>query len=212
MRNACLPTSWSVWPLWALTTIVGNGLAGTGFVFLYSYDAFNAAERSEDIGLVLGIAPIVGLAAPCILQWLILRRFFANANLWIPASGLGGLLALLPFLGIWAFAASETQSPIGVPVNVAFLLAGATAGAIEWFVLRRWVSHAGWWVLTRSVASLTATWLFILTTMTGEADPSRDVHVVWFGLFLNGAMSGAVSGGVSGFVLVWLLRQSRIDQ
>ena len=137
---------------------------------------------------------VVVLSLPAVLQWLVLRHWFSRTGWWIPASAVGSFLSWLP-LG-WGIAVEDTKggSPFAnFAVPGAFILTGAVAGAVEWFVLRRWVSRAGWWVLARSIGSFGA--IHVFASMTRGAD----VRFFWGGL-----ASGALSGAVSGLALVWL--------
>jgi len=71
-------------------------------------------------------------------------------------------------------------------------LGGAVVGILQWLVLRRQVSRAGWWVLASTVG---------LGLSMAVAGAFLDMELV--GLLVGGAVLGAVTGGA----LVWLLRQ-----
>jgi hypothetical protein len=78
---------------------------------------------------------------------------------------------------------------------VSVAVAGAAAGAMQWLVLRHWVTRAGWWVLAASFSWVATTYVYAYVTR------ANDVR-----LALGGAASGALSGAITGIVLVWLMR------
>jgi hypothetical protein len=67
---------------------------------------------------------------------------------------------------------------------------GASVGMAQWLILRRWVSHAGWWVLASTVGLAVG---FPLYFSDGEA--------------VSTAVASVAVGAITGRVLVWLLRQ-----
>ena len=69
---------------------------------------------------------------------------------------------------------------------------GAVVGIAQWFVLRRQVSRAGWWVLASIVGFVVA---------------STVQFAVAVSLVAASVVVGAVYGAITGGVLVWLLRQ-----
>jgi uncharacterized membrane protein len=85
--------------------------------------------------------------------------------------------------------------------NLAFVGAGTVVGVLQWLVLRRWVSHAGWWILASSISWVGATWVYVSLTR------ANDVNVP-----LGGAVSGALSGAIMGLVLVQLLRNAPANE
>ena len=157
---------------------------------------------------LVGVTSSLGLlglfAAPALLQWLVLRHWLPRAAWWILAGAVGSFLGFLPIE--WAVAAEDTNvalhfANISVSPHIAFhafcFLAGAVQGAVEWLVLRRWTSRAGWWVPARSIGSYGAIWVYLSGTRAAEIHP-----------FLGPVASGAVSGAVTGLVLVLLLRNT----
>jgi hypothetical protein len=157
--------------------------------------------------IIAGTAFILGgvllVTMPGFLQWLILRQRFARAGWWLLASIVGSLLGHL-CLGVGIAGADTGQGFLFISeryvLGVACAVAGAVAGTLQWLVLRRWVSCAGWWVFASSVSWLGAAWVF--GYLTSEAGGVTDVHFL-----IGGAASGTLSGAITGAVLVWLLRR-----
>jgi hypothetical protein len=137
-------------------------------------------------------------AVPAFLHWLILRRLFARAGWWIPASVVGWLLGYIP-LNVGIAGADTGQGFLFISERYVFAVAcaaaGALAGTLQWLVLKRWVACAGWWVLASSISWVGTAWVYASLTR------GNDVHIV-----LGGAASGTLSGAITGLALVWLLR------
>lgn len=74
-------------------------------------------------------------------QWLLLRRYLDHIAGWILATGLAMFLAGLFRWSLPPDTPPGLIGPLTVPIS-AFLLA-----VCQWFVLRRRVLHAGWWVV-----------------------------------------------------------------
>lgn len=127
------------------------------------------------------------------------------------ATVVGGLISI----GIVAFAVA-IASHFGMVSTVALLhvvgaLEGAVLGFTQWLVLRHYVKHVGWWVLTTSIGSLVA-WLIGLK-----------MSVMLIFIFFDGAMSvpssaaflkavfllGAWVGAVLG-VAQWLVLRTHV--
>ena len=88
-----------------------------------------------------------------------------------------------------------------IAAPAASALAGAVAGPVQWFVLRRWVSRAGWWILASGISWVGATFVFLFLTR------GADVH-----LALGGSVSGALSGVITGLALAWLMRKTQKEE
>jgi hypothetical protein len=195
---------WGFWLLWVTASVVGFALGATAVGY------FGAAIIARTPPLIVAAAQptlfVVLATLPGFLHWLILRKWFSRAGWWVLASGGGSLLGFLP-LG-WGLAVADTHGdnvsvwfvalPTWVVLLVAIAVAGAVAGAMQWLVLRLWVSRAGWWVLASSIGWVAATFVYAYVTR------ANDVH-----LPLGGAVSGALSGAITGLTLVELMRNTR---
>lgn len=194
--------SWNVWPLWVAASAVGNGLGAVAYDWPVRMPRDVPSDPSMITEGLVMIGGLIMLTLPAILQWLVLRHWLPREGWWIPASAVGKFLSFYPV--ILAIARFTYPSPNASPLaaTALLLLAGAVAGGMEWLVLRRRVSQAGWWVLARSLGSLGAIHVYSFVA-------KDDV----FRFFLGGLASGAISGAVAGLALVWLLRNSaeRLD-
>jgi hypothetical protein len=153
-------------------------------------------------GVLVGILAYSMLGAALgsvvsLLQWLVLRRRVSRAVWWVLASTAGFAVAGGGGCGaaVVAFGYSEVLKGLGslavLGWTVVVALGGAVTGILQWLVLRRHVSRAGWWVLASTVGC--------------------GLGMAVMGAFAVGgfvlAVGGAVLGAVTGGALVWLLRQ-----
>jgi hypothetical protein len=138
------------------------------------------------------------------MQWLVLRRQIAAAGWWVLASALG--FAIAPIVAITGLmAVSQIMSLDGNPLVAPILLGvlfGVVSGILPWFVLRRQLARAGWWVPAHLLGSLLGGAMGIVAF--------HAVILIGFYQFdwaAAGAIFGAGLGAVTGITLVWLLRQ-----
>jgi hypothetical protein len=194
MTVAGKQAGWGFWLLWVAASTAGFALASTAHE--------NAGKLLTDatpaviaLTVTVGLYPLVA-TLPGFLHWLILRRWFPHAGWWVLASGAGSLLGYL--VTGWGLGVADTQGEttfarFAVPASMA--VAGAAVGTLQWVVLRRWVSRAGWWVLASSISWIVAEYAYLKLTR------ASDVR-----LLLGTAVSGALSGAITGLTLVRLMR------
>jgi hypothetical protein len=96
-----------------------------------------------------------------------------------------------------------------VAVPAGFLLSGAVAGAVQWLVLRRGASYAGWWVLASTIGWVAGMWAFISLAITGQG---RYFEGGVLSQAIAGVACGALFGAVTGLALVWLMRYIKVNQ
>ncbi len=82
-------------------------------------------------------------------------------------------------------------------------LFGAVGGFMQWLVLRRQITGAGWWVPAHLLGSLVGGGLGIVAFHAMSL-----IGFYQFAWAAAGAMFGAGLGAVTGITLVWLLRHT----
>jgi hypothetical protein len=207
----------TLWARWTLATglgeLFGFGLAmGLGGLV---YLLVGGPVETVPAWALLGGAVLAGVVEGSVLgtaQWLVLRRYLPDLapGTWIAATAGGAVLAYAAGMSIGT-ALGEGIDLAGVPVVILALCGilyvaalGALLGVTQWWVLRRYVARAGWWVAANAGA-------WILGLAAGFAGPSLVPDWTATGVVIAmGATTGIVMGGlvgaVSGGVLVRLLR------
>jgi hypothetical protein len=168
---------WGFWLLWVLASTVGL-CSGSIFGFFWSCVVEAILPNWGGVAYLPAAGAGVGIC-----QWLVLRRRGSWVGWWVWAGILG--LAVAAFVGT-AVALALGYSGIWETYAVVVGVGGAMAGLMQWFVLRRQVSRAGWWVLASTVGwAMTAAVLLPVRLAGG----------------------GVGLGAVTGLALIWLLRQ-----
>ena len=176
---------WGFWFWWVLASTVGYAVSSAA-----AMEVLWAVVGAPEF-MAKGLAPGIRLAVVRtgavvgVLQWLVLRREVSGTGWWVLASIVGWVMGTAAAgLGLVLVGLQELSLEL---VNiVSGAVVGAAVGVLQWLVLRREVSGAGWWVLASIVG-----WVM------GQA--------------AHGAIGlpavGAVSGAITGIALVRLLRQ-----
>lgn len=121
--------------------------------------------------VVIAIGTVMGF-----MQWIVLRSLMGEAGWWILATAVG-----------WAVGQMVVNIvPLVGTVVVQGAVLGAVTGTMQWFVLRRWVYRAAWWI--------------VMSTLGWAVGP-----------VLGTSLVGAVVGAVTGFALELLLRHARLE-
>jgi hypothetical protein len=199
MNNASSKAGAGFWLLWIAASTVGFALGSTAFQYAGKLTT-DAAPGVIALAVAIGLYPLVA-TLPGFLHWLILRRWFPCAGWWILASGAGTLLGYLAMglgLGVADTKGETAFARLAVPASM--VVAGGVVGALQWFVLRRWVSRAGWWVLASSLSWFAAEFAYLQLTRANEG------NLLW-----GAAASGTISGAITGLTLVGLMRNTRKD-
>lgn len=188
-KQESLGIGWGFWLLWVLASTVGWF---SGFIIgkIGAFAIHDSLSRHNYMGAVFVAALAAGVG---ILQWLVLRRRLSRAGWWVLASivGLAGGGVVGPTAVALAVGDPTTWGVVG------FLVVGwAMAGLMQWFVLRRQVSRAGWWVLASIVGWAVSGAVWGLGAQHGMG---LEALVVF--------LAGGAGGAVTGLALVWLLRQ-----
>ncbi len=194
-REERTPAGAALWAWWAAATAAGWGLAG----------ALIGATISE-VGSPWQYVFVPLSAAG---QWLVLRRRFARASLWLVATAAGAAVAGLAYAVLLALPAAIAGPPTsGLRLGLSTLVDGVALGVAQWLVLRRAVRGAGWWI----PATMAPLWLFGLLDLSRGLEPAT----IPAGLTtaervqlngINAAIIGLFMGAVTGGVLMQLVRQ-----
>ena len=169
-----------VWLWWVLASMVGWAVGGPAGVSVGS---------SGSLILTGYLAVAGGGIVAGTLQSMVLRRQVRESSWWvlvshIKASGVAG--AVTSVVGI------VVDSDVGWIVGIG--LFGTVLGSLQWVVLRRHVTGAGWWVVASTLG-----WV-LGGPATAVVGATRAEHLGW-------AVLGTVYGVVTGSALAWLLRR-----
>ncbi|MBW4520360.1 MAG: hypothetical protein KME16_11745 [Scytolyngbya sp. HA4215-MV1] len=156
-----VPAAEQVWfvTFFTLATIVGWLVAGVASATIQQ-NWVMVLPDAVPLQMILaqpGLKPLeIGLWTGAIVgvtQWLILRAYIPTLT-WVSATCIGWGLSTMVALG-W----SNWVSPLMATAAFIWL------GAIQWFVLRRFVRDAGWWVLIPVLPSVLVVGLFQIMTL-----------------------------------------------
>lgn len=184
------------WLWWVAASITGMAMARFLFQFIYNEIVGPGGDTtlfSVLPGLLMGT-----------LQWLVLRRVVSRSGWWIPACMAGWALSGVVNVQLASFMTGSQNTPRFWVDVIHISVSGVSIGIAQWFVLRRLVSDAGWWVVA-TIAGMTLGWSLIpmvdrLMLMSGAG----------YALFtiMKDATAGAGIGMVTGYALIRMLKQA----
>lgn len=198
VESADLPFNiWIFSGLWILINVVGEWFLQYLFLQLLptnSIPSYSLEQESGGVNLLLYTLLTVIVSGLIIGggQWILLRRYFEWPVTWILVY-MAGELAVT----IW----SDSTSPF-MNSNAAFfivplgaLIAGVLFGTAQWFVLRKEVYYAGWWIVASAFSWFTRSFLALIFYLLGIVG---NTSVLWLSrnIFAEAIMVGC---------LVWLL-------
>ena len=105
-------------------------------------------ERGDDGLFLYLLFPIIGLLTG-ILQYILLRRYLPHMGWWIAATFLGWLM---PFVIGFIFSSVIIPGNSTVRIVLGMIVLGTTVALPQWWLLRKRVQHAWWWVLVSGLA------------------------------------------------------------
>ena len=105
-------------------------------------------ERGDDGLFLYLLFPIIGLLTG-ILQYILLRRYLPHMRWWIAATFLGWLM---PFVIGFIFSGVFIPGNSTVRIVLGMIVLGTTVALPQWWLLRKRVQHAWWWVLVFGLA------------------------------------------------------------
>lgn len=195
----------SLWKSWAIATALGELV---GFIAPTLAGVGIAALGLPDPAMAVGVTLAGSLegAALGYAQSLVLRRHLPQVNrrAWVLASALGAVVAysigMLPSsIGDFERFSPALLAAGGSLLGLVFLL---SMGLPQWFILRRHLPRAGWWVGANALA-----WpLGVLVPVVGMMlVPDAAPLPVWVAVgILSGLLMGLVVGAITGATLDYL--------
>jgi len=216
-------TLWSQWVVAnALAELLGLGTSALLWLGLI----FNGEQRlgvmSAAAIVVIGSTLLEGSAVG-VAQWLVLRHIWPALKWqqWWSATAVGAFIAwtlgMIPST-LMSLAEETTTTTPAPEISDALVwslaaLMGLILGPIlalpQWFVLRRHVAHAGWWIPANAAAwGLGMPVIFMGMGFIPAGAVTLTALVI---VLLSLALAGAVVGMVHGAVLLWLLKRQAVN-
>lgn len=214
---------WSFWGQWivanALAETVGLGASALLWIaFLFGVEQRYGVLVSAVV-VVLGSTLLEG-AAVGFAQWWVLHKALPQMRwqAWFVATAIGAFMAwtlgMIPSTALSLSAETSAGPPPEVNNWLVYSLAalmgivlGPVLGAPQWWVLRRFVRDAWWWVPAQSAAwAAGMVAIFVGVSMIpAEGGVTAVIVLIVLGSL---AVAGALVGAIHGVVLVWLLRRT----
>lgn len=213
---------WEVWREWTLANALAEAL-GLGATLLTGILVFAQLEprigpvASGVIGVALGAVIEGGVVGTA--QWLVLRAPLAGMRWrrWAIATAMGAgiawALGMTPSV-IMAQVSSDSgdagaTGPEGPALYALALGLGLVAGAIlaapQWWVLRAYLPHAGWWIPANACAwAVGMAIVFWGTSVMPASGMTLPVAAILIACVI---LAGAMVGAIHGLALIWLLRE-----
>ena len=143
---------WSQWKFrlyWVLASTVG-------IVIIYATLGLAQFVFYMDRLELAGVGAVAGAVAG-IMQWLVLRRRISRAGWWVLVSAIGWAMGSIVFF--YSYYRYTFWSGL--------VVAGAVVGIMQWLVLRRHISQAGWWILASAGGVVAGLAVFPYGIITG---------------------------------------------
>lgn len=102
---------------------------------------------TEDFLFLYILFPVIGLLTG-LLQFTLLRQYLTNMAWWIAATFLGWLMAFVT--GFFIIMILEQRNDT-FSIMFGMLLIGATIAVPQWWLLRKRVRNASWWILANGI-------------------------------------------------------------
>jgi serine/threonine protein kinase len=183
------PVGWSLWRQWMLA----NTMALLVWLFMF-YQNRDSGDPWSIIILIF-ILPITLLS---VMQWLILRQLFP-CKWWMLLTVLGTALGMAIAIVLGALLMDGSNNSKWVVIPMVGAAAGASLGLMQWFVLKRQVALAGWWIFSNALGVMIV--FYALTII--EDSYYRDET----GASVFGGLAFTVFGAITGGTMVRLMRQ-----
>lgn len=113
-----------------------------------TFEIMDLVTGEDDSLILILLFPIIGLLTG-ILQYILLRRYLPHMGWWIAATFLGWLM---PFVWFFIFSRLFIPGSSTVRIVLGMMVLGTTVALPQWWLLRKRVQHAWWWVLVFGLA------------------------------------------------------------
>jgi hypothetical protein len=144
--------SWSFYLGWIVLNfiaVIAAGLIAWGLISLITkvvggtIQVGGQSQITEDFLLLYVLFPIIGLVTG-IIQYFLLRSYLPHLTGWIAATFLGWLM---PFITGSIILKAFAQRNDTFLIMLGLLLIGASVAVPQWWLLRKRVRYAFWWIL-----------------------------------------------------------------
>ena len=194
------PRGGALWAFWAAATAAGWAVTG----------ACAGVLAQESAGVLLyAFVPLSAVG-----QWLVLRRHFAWASVWLAATIGGTLVAAAAFAILLALPEELLGPPTsGVRYGISTIIDGFALGIAQWLVLRQNVGGMDRWIPATGIPL----WMRAFSELQRgfQPPPANEVlDVLEYGdriaiLALDLGVVGLLIGSLTGSVLAWMVDQPR---
>ena len=189
---------WGFWLQWVLASTVGAVMVdlvlhGSNFLF---------ADWHVAINVIIVASWLVAAALIGIMQWRVLRKQISIGTVWLWISSISWAIGILVLFFMLLFGIGGPM--VGGATLTSGTFVGLVVGSIQYIVLRRQVSQAGWWVLAS-----TAGWVIVGWSIAWHGWNLWKLFGWSSGGFVAFGIGHALYGAITGFALVWLLRRPR---
>jgi hypothetical protein len=142
---ACIPVAWFIaWVVIGRVQQVVGGRIQVG----------GQSHITEDFLLSYIFFPVLSLLTG-LAQYFILRRYLPRVGWWPAATLLGWLLPFVIVMPLVAAVGREVRLALDVPREVSVVASAAMLGGLvalpQWWLLRRRVRRAGWWLVVNVI-------------------------------------------------------------
>ena len=149
LNALCIPIAWGITII--VITQIEKVIGGTILV--------NGQTRiTEDYLASFVLFPLLGLITG-LSQYLLLRRYLAKVGWWVVATFLGWILPFTIMQLVFTLFPIGEKNFASILRTLIFFLMGGLLGLIQWFVLRKRIQDAGWWILANSLGWGLAIWI-----------------------------------------------------
>jgi hypothetical protein len=128
---------------------------------------------------------------------------------WLTATVTSEMIGLAIIVIISTLSRNLQVNPYGL-LALLGAIEGIVLGLSQWIVLRRYIRHAGWWILATLVGAMIAWFsgLFVSTVLAitiAASPPTQQVSILLKGIIIQGTGVGVILGYAQ-----WLVLQSHI--